>query len=74
MYIFRMIIGVSSLLLIITALRYDDIVRGVGILTLFLFVYIDIGIMASMPPLACVGPVYLLCFCIVLLELLYMIL
>ena len=73
-YMFRMIIGVSGLLLIIMAWRYDDIELGVGTLMMFSFVYIDIGIMARMPPLACVGPVYLLCFCVVLLELLYMIL
>ena len=41
---------------------------------MFSFVYIDIDIMANMPSLACMGPMYLLCFCIVLLELLYMIL
>ena len=34
------------------------------------FVYIDLGIMASMPPLACLGPEYLLYFCVILLELL----
>ena len=73
-YMFRMIIGVSSLFLIIMIWRYDDIGLGVGTLTMFLFVNIDIGIMASMPPLACVEPAYLLCFCVVLLELLYMIL
>ena len=38
------------------------------------FENIDLGIKVSTPPLACVGPEYLLCFCVVLLELLYMIL
>ena len=41
---------------------------------MFSFVYIAMGIMARMSPLACVGPAYLLCFCDVALELLYMIL
>ena len=74
MYMFRTIIGVIGLLLIIMAWRYDDIVLEVGILIMLSFVYIDIGIMANMAPLAWLGPVYLLRFCVVLLELLYMIL
>ena len=47
---------------------------GVGILEIFLLVYIDLGIMVSMPPRACVGPEYRFCLCVVVLELLYMIL
>ena len=74
MYMFRMIIGISGLFLIIMAWRYGDIGLGVGTLTMFSFVNIDISIMASMSSLACVGPAYLLCFCVLLLELLYMIL
>jgi len=64
MYMFRMSIGVRGLLLIIMAWRYGDIGLGVGILVIFLFVYINFGIIASMPTLACVGPEYLLCFCV----------
>jgi hypothetical protein len=74
MYMFRMSIGVRGLLLIIMAWRYGDIELGVGILVMFSFVYINLGIMASMPPLACVEPEYRLYFCIILLELLYVIL
>ena len=74
MYMFRIIIGVSGLFLIIMAWRYGDIGLGVGSLTMFSFVNIDISIMATMSPLVYVGPAYLLCFCVVLLELLYMIL
>ena len=40
---------------------------------MFFIVYIALGIMARMPLLACVGPVYLLRFCVILLEMLYMI-
>ena len=47
---------------------------GVGNLVIFSFVYIVLGIMVNMPPLACVGPEYLLFCFVVLLELLYMIL
>ncbi len=47
---------------------------GVGNLVIFSFVYIILGIMVNMPPLACVGPEYLLFYFVVLLELLYMIL
>ena len=74
MYIFKMKIGVSGLLWIVMTCRYDDIELGVGILVMFSFKNIDLGIMVSTPPLACVGPDYLLCLCVVLLELLYMIL
>ena len=72
MYMFRRSIGISGLLLIIMAWRYGDIGLEVGNLVMFSFVYNDLGIMASMPPLACVGPEYMLCFCVILLELLYM--
>ena len=41
---------------------------------IFSFVYIVLGIMVRMPPLACVGPEYRLFCCVMLLELLYMIL
>ena len=71
MHIFRMSIGGRGLLLIIMAWRYSDFELGVGILMMFLFVCI---ILVSMPPLASVGPEYLLCFSVMLLELLYMIL
>ena len=47
---------------------------GVGILWMFSFVYIDLGIKASMPPRAGEGPAYRLWLLVVLLELLYMIL
>ena len=50
-YIFRMMIGVSGLFLIINIWRYGDIVLVVGTLTIFSFVYIDSGNMASIPPL-----------------------
>ena len=50
-YMFRMVIGVSGLFLIIIIWRYGDIVLVVGILTMFSFVYIDLGNMASIPPL-----------------------
>ena len=72
MYMFRISIGVRGLLLIIMAWRYGDIGLRIGILVMFLFVYIDLGIIASMPLLACVGPEYLLYFCVILLELLSM--
>ena len=58
MYMFRMVISVSGLFLIIMIWRYGDIVLGVGTLTMFSFTYIDTGIMASMPPLIWVGPLY----------------
>ena len=73
-YMFRISIGVRGLLLIRMACMYEDIVLGVGNLVMFSFVYIALGIMANIPPLACEGPEYLLCLCNVLLELLYMIL
>lgn len=44
--------GVRGLLLISMAWRYGDIELGVGILVMFSFVYIALGIMARMPPLA----------------------
>ena len=47
MHMFRRSIGVSGLLLIIMAWRYGDIGLGVGILVMFLFVYNNLGIMAS---------------------------
>lgn len=59
-YIFSMSIGVKGLFLIRMACRYGDMWLGVGILEMFSFVYIDLGIMVSMPPLVCVGPEYLL--------------
>ena len=65
-------IGVKDLLLIRMAWRYTDIWLGVGILVMFSFVFIKVGIMVSIPPLACVGPEYLFCFCVMLFELLYM--
>ena len=74
MYMFRRRIGVRYLLLIIMAWKYDDIGLGVRILVMFQFMYNDLNIMASMSPLACVGLEYMLCFCVILLELLYMIL
>ena len=37
---------------------YDDVWLGIGILVMFSFVYIDLGIKASMLLLACVGPAY----------------
>ena len=58
MYIFRMVIGVSGLFLIIMIWRYGDIVLVVGILTMFSFVYIDFGSMASIPPRVWEGPLY----------------
>ena len=57
-YMFRMVIGVSGLFLIIIIWRYGDIVLVVGILTMFSFVYIDFGNMASIPPLIWEGPLY----------------
>ena len=74
MYIFKMIIGVRGLLLIIMVWRYSDIELGVDSLVMFSFVYMNIGIMANTPSLACVGLEYLLYLCVVLLEWLYMIL
>ena len=74
MYMFKMSMGVRGLLLISMTWRYGDIKLGIGILVMFSFVYIDLGIMARMPPLAYVGHVYLLRFCVILLELLYTIL
>ena len=73
-YMFRISIGVRGLLLIRMACMYGDIVLGVGSFVIFSFVYIALGIMANIPPLACEGPEYLLCLCDVLLELLYIIL
>ena len=55
---FSMVIGVSGLFLIIMIWRYGEIVLVVGTLTMFSFVYIDIGNMASMPPLIWEGPLY----------------
>lgn len=53
---FMMRIGVMGLLLIIRIWRYCDIELGVGIWVLFLFVWTDMGIIASMLPPAEVGP------------------
>ena len=53
-----------GLLLIRMAWMYKDIELGVGILVIFSLVYIALGIMASVLPLACEGPEYLLCFVI----------
>ena len=69
MYIFRMSIGVTGFLLITVAWRYGDIELGVGILVMFSFVWIDLGIIINMPPLAGVGLDYQLCLYVVLLEL-----
>ena len=74
MYMFKRSIDVRGLLLINIAWRHDDNELGVDTLVIFSFVYTVLGIMVSMPPLACVGPEYLLFCCVVLLELLYMIL
>ena len=74
MYMFITSIGVKGLLLMIMACRYGEIVLGVGIFWMFSLVYIDLGNMVSMPPLAKVGPEYLFCLCVTLFELLYMIL
>ena len=51
MYIFMMSIGVMSLLLITRAWRYGDIGLGVGILVMLLFVWVDLCIIANLPPL-----------------------
>ena len=73
-YIFISSIGVAGLLLIMMVCRYGDMELGVGILWMFSFVYIDLGIKASMPPRAGEGPAYRLWLLVVLLELLYIIL
>ena len=74
MYMLRRSIGFRGLLLIRMAWRYGDMWLRVGFLKVFSLVYIDLGIMVSTRPRACVGPEYLLCLCVVVLELLYMIL
>lgn len=74
MYMCSKSIGVLGLLVISMACRYGDIRLGVGILLMFSFVYMDLSIKASMPPLAIVGLANLLCLLVVLLELLYIIL
>ena len=74
MYMCSKSIGVLGLLVISMACRYGDIGLGVGILLMFSFVYMDLSIKASMPPLAIVGLANLLCLLVVLLELLYIIL
>ena len=74
MYMFSRSIGVMGLLVISMACRYGDIGLGVGVLLMLSFVHMDLGIKASMPPLAVVDLAYRLCLQEVLLELLYMIL
>lgn len=74
MYMFKMSSGVRGLLLMFMAWRYCDMRLGVGILVMFSLVYIALGIMVSMPPLAWERPAYLLGLWVVLLELLKMIL
>ena len=59
-----------GLFLIRMTCRYGEMELGVGILVMFSFVWIFLGIMARMPPLAMLGPEYLFCFCIVVFELL----
>ena len=61
MYMFSRSIGVMGLLLIRMACKYGDIGLGVEILLMFSFVYMDLSIKASMPPLAVVGPIYRVC-------------
>lgn len=60
MYKFMMRSGVRGLFLIFMAWRYGDIQLGVVILVMFSLLYITLGIMVSMPPLAWMGPAYLL--------------
>ena len=55
-YMLRRSIAFRGLLLIRMAWRYGDMWLGVGILEIFSLVYIDLGILASTPPRACVGP------------------
>ena len=54
------------------ARRSGNIRLGVRILLIIIFVYMDLDIKSSMPPLAIVGPVYRLCLQVMLLEILYM--
>lgn len=70
MYLFMRSIGVSGLFLIRRTWRYGDIGLGVGILVMFSFVSIALGIMTYVPPLALLAPEYLFCCCVVLFELL----
>lgn len=70
MYMFIRSIGVSGLFLISRIWRYGDIELGVGILVMFSFVCMVLGIMANVPPLALLGPEYLFCNWIMLFGLL----
>ena len=62
MYILRRKTGVRGLLLINMAWRYGEIWLGAVILVIFSFVYIGLGIIAKMPPLAIMGPSYMFLF------------
>lgn len=56
MYMFMRSIGVSGLFLIKRTWRYGDIELGVDILVMFSFVWMTLGIMANVPPLALLAP------------------
>ena len=73
MYILMRSMGVSGLFLIMMAYRYGEMELGVGILVMFSLECMVFGIMVRMPPLALLVSEYLLCFCVILFELLYMI-
>ena len=74
MYIFIRSMGVIGLFCIMITCRYGDIVTGVGILVMLYLVWMILGIMVRVPPLAGLSPEYLFGFGIVVFELLYMIL
>jgi hypothetical protein len=74
MYIFIRSMGVIGLFFILITCRYGGIVMGVGIVVIFSLVWMILGIMVRVPPLAGLSPEYLFGFGIVVFELLYMIL
>ena len=63
-----------GLFLIVMTCKYGEIVQGVGILMMFSFVWMMLGIMVKVPPLAEFSPEYLFWVGIVVFELLYIIL
>ena len=74
MYIFMRSIGVIGLFFMVMTCKYGEIVLGVGILVIFSFVWMILGIIVRVPPLAGLSLEYLFWFGIVVFELLYIIL
>jgi hypothetical protein len=74
MYKFIRSMGVIGLFFMVMIWMYGEIALGVGILVIFSFVCMVLGIMVRIPPLAGLSLEYLFWFGVVVFELLYIIL